>query len=76
MPPRSATIFSITGWAIGAPEPLVAATPPPRPPPQVTTGMSGVLAAARPAPIEEQGKTMSTMAPAPRSAKFWIEVLA
>ena len=33
----------MTGSAIGAPEPLVAATVPPSPPPQVTTGMPALL---------------------------------
>ena len=47
---------------IGPPEPLVAATVLPRPPPQVTTGMPAAPAASRPAPIEDHGNTMSTMA--------------
>ena len=54
----------------------MAATEPPSPPPQVTTGMPASLAAASPAPIDDHGNTMSMMAPAPRPAKFWIAELA
>ena len=54
----------------------MAATVPPSPPPQVTTGMFADLAASSPAPIDENGNTMSTIAVAPRCAKFWIAALA
>ena len=65
------TIISTIGTAIGPPEPLVAMTLPPRPPPQVTTGIFAASAAAMPAPIELTGKTMSTIALAPR----WTKIL-
>ena len=76
LPPIVLIMSSLTGTTIGPPEPLVAATLPPRPPPQVTTGIFAPLAASSPAPIEEKGNTMSTIAAEPRCAKFWIPAFA
>ena len=73
---RSSTVPFTPETYTGAPDPLVAATEPPRPPPHVTTGIFALLAASRPAPIEDQGNTMSMIAPAPRWAKFWIAAFA
>ncbi len=70
------TIWSVAGWANGAPSPVVITTPVPSPPPQVATGMPACFAAARPAPSEEVGNTRSKIIPAFFEVKLRIAEFA